>query len=234
VADLDLVLFGPPGAGKGTQAKPLAAERQLAYVATGDLLRAAVSEGSEAGRTAKRHMDAGELVPDDLVLGLVVGAIERWPAARGFIFDGFPRTATQAQALDAELERIGRPGPTAILIDVPDEALIGRLAGRRICAQHGHEYHAEHRPPERVGTCDIDGSPLVRRTDDEPETVRRRLAVYHAQTEPLIAYYDSRRRLLRVDGEGDASEVTRRLAAAISSAVNTRSPGDRSGEAMLP
>ena len=216
MTDLDLVLFGPPGAGKGTQAKPLAAERRLAYVATGDLLRAAVADASEAGRTAKRHMDAGELVPDELVLGLVVAAIEHDPS-RGFVFDGFPRTPAQAQALDAALERVGRPRPAAVLIDVPDEALIGRLAGRRICTEHGHEYHLIYHPPERDGTCDLDGSPLVRRADDEPATVRRRLEVYHAQTEPLIAYYESRQRLLRINGEGDAAEVRSRLLAAVGS-----------------
>ena len=215
MVDLDLVLFGPPGAGKGTQAKPLAAERGLVYVATGDLLRVAVAEGSPAGRTAERHMHAGELVPDELVTGLVSAAIERRPAAHAFIFDGFPRTVLQAQALDAELERVGRAAPAAVLIDLPDEAVIGRLAGRRICAQNGHEYHVAHRPPERAGTCDADGSPLIRRDDDEPATVRRRLAVYHAQTEPLIAYYESRQRLLRIDGEGHAADVRRRLAAAI-------------------
>jgi len=217
MTDLDLVLFGPPGAGKGTQAKPLAAERRLAYVATGDLLRAAVSEGSEAGRTAKRHMDAGELVPDELVLGLVVEAIQRGPSSQGFLFDGFPRTLPQARALDDALEGTGRRRPAAILIDVSDEALIGRIAGRRICAQNGHEYHVVHHPPERAGICDLDGSPLVRRDDDDPATVRRRLEVYHAQTEPLIAYYESQGRLLRVDGEGDASEVHRRVVAAVGS-----------------
>jgi adenylate kinase len=150
------VLLGPPGAGKGTQAKPLAAERGLAYMATGDLLRTAVSAGVPAGREAKRYMDAGELVPDALIIGLLLEAVERDASAAGFILDGFPRTIEQARALDAALERLGRPLPQA---NVRDEALIAPLSGRRICAQHGHEYHLEFRPvrprrqlrPRRLG-----------------------------------------------------------------------------------
>jgi adenylate kinase len=214
-SDLSLVLFGPPGAGKGTQAKPFAVEHGLIYIATGDLLRAAVTAGSEGGRAAKRYMDAGELVPDELVFGLLVEAIEGHTEAGGLILDGFPRTAAQAHTLDSELERLGRPRPEAILIDVPDDVLVGRLAGRRICSQHGHEYHLDYRPPTRAGACDLDGSALVRRDDDEPETVRRRLAVYHAQAEPLISFYEDRQRLHRVDGDGEPSDIHGRLAAAI-------------------
>lgn len=215
-SELNLVLFGPPGAGKGTQAKPMAAERGLLYVATGDLLRAAVTAGSEAGRAAQQYMNAGELVPDKLVFCLLVEAVECHPAAQGLLLDGFPRSVVQADALDSELDRLGRARPQAILIDVPDDVLIGRLAGRRICAQHGHEYHLDYRPPARAGLCDLDGSPLVRRADDEPETIRRRLVIYHDQTEPLIAHYEARNRLRRVDGEGDPSEIRRRVAAAVS------------------
>ena len=216
-ADLNLVLLGPPGAGKGTQAKPLAAERGLACIATGALLRTAVAAGVPAGREAKRYMDAGELVPDELIIGLLLEVVGRDASAAGFILDGFPRTLEQARALDAALERLGRPLPQAILIDVPDEVLIARLSGRRICAQHGHEYHLEFRPPAREGSCDLDASPLIRRADDEPATIRRRLAVYHSQTEPLIAHFELRRRLLRVEGRGEPAEVRRRLAAAVSS-----------------
>lgn len=218
MADLNLVLIGPPGSGKGTQAKPLAAERGLNYIATGDLLRTAVATRSQAGRTAKRYMDAGDLVPDELVFALLVEAIERDTAAGGIVLDGFPRTTEQAHALDSELERLGRPLPQAILLDVPDDVLIGRLSGRRICAQQGHEYHVDYRPAARAGVCDLDGSPLIRRDDDEPATIRRRLAVYHDQTEPLIAHYEHRQRLHRVDGEGDPSDIRSRLAAAISGA----------------
>ncbi|MDQ4041979.1 MAG: adenylate kinase [Actinomycetota bacterium] len=214
--DLNLVLLGPPGAGKGTQAKPLAAELDLVYVATGDLLRTAVAAGAPVGRDAKRYMDAGELVPDELIIGLLKEALERDAPAGGFVLDGFPRTIDQAQALDAALERLGQPAPRAILIDVRDEVLIARLSGRRICADHGHEYHLQFRPPARQGSCDVDGSPLIRRTDDEPATIRRRLAVYHSQTNPLITHFEVRGRLLRIDGDGEPAEIRRRLAAAVS------------------
>jgi adenylate kinase len=160
-------------------------------------------------------VDAGGLVPDELVFGLVVDALTPRTAAGEFILDGFPRTTPQAHALDSELERLERRRPRAILIEVPDAVLIGRLSGRRICAQHGHKYHVDYRPPTRTGICHLDGSPLVRRDDDEPATVEQRLAVYHDQTEPLIAYYEHRQRLRRVDGERDAAEIRSHLAALI-------------------
>ena len=200
----DLVILGPPGSGKGTQAKPLAAAHDLRYLSTGDLLR-------RAGGEAERYMKAGELVPDELVVGLVRDAI----GDEGYLLDGFPRTTAQAEALDAALERAGRPLPSAIVIELPDAALVERLSGRRICEQEGHEYHVKFRPPEREGVCDIDGSKLIHRADDEPATIQRRLAVYHEQTEPLIGYYERRGRLSRVDGDGDPDAVGRRLAAAI-------------------
>lgn len=215
MSEINLVLLGPPGAGKGTQAKSLAADRGLAYIATGDLLRAAVATGSEAGRRAKGYMDAGELVPDELVFDAVAETLRRDAVTSGFVLDGFPRTTAQAHALDIELARLGRRLPAAILLDVPDDLLIRRLSGRRICMEQGHEYHLDYRPPSRAGTCDLDGSPLVRRDDDEPATIRRRLAVYHDQTEPLIAHYEAQQRLHRVDGQGDPSEIRHRLAAAI-------------------
>ena len=200
-----LVMLGPPGSGKGTQAKPLAAECGLAYVSTGDALRGA------AGRDVKRYVEAGELVPDEIVLDVVADAIR----GRRFILDGFPRTVAQAEALDRELDRLGTPRPRAILLDVADEVLVDRLSGRRICEQAGHEYHVVYRPPLRDGVCDIDGSRLIRRADDEPETVQHRLAVYHEQTEPLIAYYEAGGRLLRIDGTGDADEIRARLLGAV-------------------
>jgi adenylate kinase len=184
-------------------------------VATGDLLRAALAAGGPVGRDAKRYMDAGELVPDELVIGLLKEAVRRDAPAGGFVLDGFPRTIEQARALEAALERLGQRPPRAILIDVPDEVLIARLGGRRICADQGHEYHLEFRPPARQGSCDLDGSPLIRRADDEPATIQRRLAVYHRQTEPLTAHFEVRGRLLRIDGDGEPAEIHRRLAAAI-------------------
>jgi adenylate kinase len=200
----DLVILGPPGSGKGTQAKPLAEEHGLTYVSTGQLLR-------QAGGEAKQYMDKGELVPDELVVGLVRDAI----GDGGYVLDGFPRNTAQAEALDAEVERTGRAAPRALLIDVPDSAHVERLSGRRICEAQGHEYHVKFRPPEREGVCDIDGSELVRRSDDEPETIQNRLRVYHEQTEPLLEYYEQRGRLERVDGDAPPEEVARHLAAAV-------------------
>jgi adenylate kinase len=200
----DLVMLGPPGSGKGTQAKPLAQEHGLTYVSTGQLLR-------EAGGEARRYMEKGELVPDELVVGLVRDAI----GEGGYVLDGFPRNTAQAEALDAAVGQAGREPPHAVLIDVPDDALVGRLSGRRICAAEGHEYHVEFRPPARAGVCDVDGSELVRRADDEPETIQNRLRVYHEQTEPLIAYYEERSRLRRVDGDAPPDDVAHRLAAAV-------------------
>jgi adenylate kinase len=200
----DLVILGPPGSGKGTQAKPLAEEHGLTYVSTGQLLR-------KAGGEARQYMDKGELVPDELVVGLVRDAI----GDAGYVLDGFPRNTAQAEALDAAIGEAGREPPRAVLIDVPDDALVGRLSGRRICAAEGHEYHVEFRPPARAGVCDVDGSELVRRDDDEPETIQNRLRVYHEQTEPLIAYYEERDRLRRVDGDAPPDDVAHRLAAAV-------------------
>jgi adenylate kinase len=196
----DFVILGPPGSGKGTQAKPLAEEHGLTYVSTGQLLR-------EAGGEAKQYMDRGELVPDELVVGLVRDAI----GDGGYVLDGFPRTTAQAEALDAAVERAGRATPRALAIEVPDDALVERLSGRRICEAEGHEYHVKFRPPKREGVCDIDGSKLVRRSDDEPETIQNRLKVYREQTEPLLGYYEQRGRLERVDGNAPGDEVARRL-----------------------
>jgi adenylate kinase len=213
----DLVMFGPPGAGKGTQAKPLAAERDMTYLSTGDLLRAAATEGSDV----KGHMDRGELVPDEIVVRLLMEAIDD---AHEFLLDGFPRTVEQADVLDTRLPP--RRRPLAVFIDVPDELLVERLSGRRICAAHGHEYHLQFHPPERDGFCDVDGSPLIRRSDDNPFTIERRLAVYHQQTAPLIEHYAARDRLVRIDGRGSAEEVRALLEAAIppaSSSANTSS-----------
>src|SRR4051794_31612410 len=211
MADLSLVLLGAPGAGKGTQAKPLAKDRGLLYVSTGGVLRAAAGRGSASGRAARRYMDAGELVPDDLVYSLVLETLEQASGAEGVLFDGFPRTITQAEALDETLRRLARRPPRAVLMDVPDEVLVARLSGRRGCVDRGHEYHVLYRPPRRPDTCDVDGSALVRRSDDEPQVTRRRLTVYHEQTEPLIDHYAQRHRLLRIAGEDDPEEVRRRI-----------------------
>jgi adenylate kinase len=207
VRELNLILFGPPGAGKGTQAARLQDDFRLPYVATGDILRAAVKEGSELGQQAKRYMDAGELVPDELVVDLIVDRIGAEDCTDGFILDGFPRTRAQADALMAAFERLGRRITAVLLIDVPDEEVVRRISGRRVSVKTGRPYHVESDPPKHEGRCDVDGSRLIQRDDDKPEVVRKRLEVYHAETEPLISYFDERGLLRRVDGTRSPVEV---------------------------
>jgi adenylate kinase len=182
VAELNLILFGPPGAGKGTQAERLQRDFQLPYIATGDMLRQNVSEGTDLGREAKRYMDAGDLVPDDVIVAMAADRLQEEDAQDGFILDGFPRT-------------------------VPDEEVERRLSGRRICVKKGHNYHVEFDPPKRDGVCDQDGSRLIQRDDDKPEVVRNRLGTYHEKTAPLIDYYDDQGLLRRIDGTRDPAEV---------------------------
>ena len=207
MSELNLILLGPPGAGKGTQAERLVEDFELPYFATGDMLRAAVQEGSPLGQQAKEYMDRGDLVPDEVITGVIIERIDSPAAAAGFLLDGFPRTVPQAEALDAEVERLGRRLTATLLIDVPDEDVIRRLSGRRVCAKAGHLYHVDFDPPAREGVCDHDGSPLEQRDDDMPETIRHRLEVYHRQTRPLIDYYDERGILRRFDGSRKPGEV---------------------------
>jgi adenylate kinase len=207
VSELNLILFGPPGAGKGTQAARLQEDFRLPYVATGDILRAAVKDGTELGLKAKGFMDAGELVPDELVIDLIVDRIGADDARDGFILDGFPRTRAQADALGEAFDRLGRRITAVLLIDVPDDVLVRRISGRRVSVKTGRPYHVETDPPKHEGRCDVDGSRLVQRDDDKPEVVEKRLAVYHAETEPLVAYYDERGLLRRVDGTRSPTEV---------------------------
>jgi adenylate kinase len=207
VSELNLILFGPPGAGKGTQAARLQEDFRLPYVATGDILRAAVKDGTELGMKAKGFMDAGELVPDDLVIDLIVDRIGADDARDGFILDGFPRTRAQADALGAAFDRLGRRITAVLLFDVPDEDLVRRISGRRVSVKTGRVYHVESDPPKHEGRCDVDGSRLVQRDDDKPEVVEKRLEVYHAETEPLVAYYDERGLLRRIDGTRSPTEV---------------------------
>jgi adenylate kinase len=212
---LNLILFGPPGAGKGTQAARLSSDFQLPYIATGDMLRANVKEGTELGVKAKKYMDAGELVPDDLILAMAAERLQEDDAQDGFILDGFPRTLEQAKALDHQLSQLRRRVTAALLIDVPDEEVIRRLSGRRVCVKAGHNYHVEFDPPKHDSVCDQDGSRLVQRDDDRPEVIENRLRVYHDQTEPLVDYYDERGLMRRIDGTREQSEVHDHIRAVI-------------------
>jgi adenylate kinase len=191
-------------------------ELRLPYYATGDILRGAVREQTELGRMAKEYMDRGDLVPDEVIVGAIAERIDSAEAADGFILDGFPRTVPQAEALDAKLEELGRGLTAVLLIDAPDEEVVSRLGGRRTCAENGHVFHVEFNPPQKEGVCDVDGSELIVRGDDEPEVIRHRLATYHEKTEPLVSFYDGRSLLRRIDGatapDAVAEELRRTLA----------------------
>jgi adenylate kinase len=209
--ELNLVLLGPPGSGKGTQGERLQEDLRLPYYATGDILRAAVRDETELGRTAKEYMDRGDLVPDDVIVGVIAERIDSPEALDGFILDGFPRTIPQAEALDTKLEELGRAVPAVMLIDVPDEEVVRRLGGRRTCEENGHVFHGEFNPPKQEGVCDLDGSELIVRDDDKPEVIRTRLETYHEKTEPLVDYYDHRSMLRRIDGEAAPDEVAEEI-----------------------
>lgn len=206
MSELNLILLGPPGSGKGTQGETLHADLELPYYATGDILRAAVRDGTELGRQAKEYMDRGDLVPDDVIVGVIAERIGQAEAADGFILDGFPRTTPQAEALDAKMADLGRRLTAVILIEASEEEIVRRLSGRRTCP-NGHIFHLEFDPPSEVGVCDVCGEPLGIREDDKPDVVRNRLAQYEEKTKPLIAYYEDRGLLERVDGEQDRDKV---------------------------
>jgi adenylate kinase len=197
---MKLILLGPPGAGKGTQAQRLVDKHGIVQLSTGDMLRAAVKAGTPVGLHAKDIMDRGELVPDDVVVAIVSDRIDQPDARKGFILDGFPRTVPQAEALAAKLAELGRQLTGVLLIDAGDEEVMRRLGGRRTCVESGHVFHVEFNPPEREGICDVDGSELIVRDDDKPEVIRHRLETYHEKTEPLIEFYDHQSVLRRIDG----------------------------------
>jgi adenylate kinase len=215
MSELNLILLGPPGAGKGTQAERLTDDFNLPYIATGNILRKAVADETELGKQAKAFMDEGKLVPDDVITGVIVEALENADARDGFILDGFPRTVPQADALRDGMEANDRELTAVILVDVPDEEVVRRMSGRRVSVKTGRVYHVEFDPPKHEGFCDVDGSRLVQRDDDKPETVAKRLAVYHEQTEPLIGYYEDQGLLRRFDGTRSPTEVHDHIRATI-------------------
>jgi adenylate kinase len=215
MSELNLILIGPPGAGKGTQAERLVEDFDLPYYATGDILRAAVKEESELGKEAKSYMDKGDLVPDELICKVIMERLDSSEAQDGFLLDGFPRTPGQAKVLEDALESRDRSLTAALLIEADDETVVKRLSGRRVCSKNGHNYHVDFDPPKREGVCDQDGSKLIQRDDDKPDTVQKRLEVYHEQTEPLIKWYEDKGLLRRFDGTRSPDEVNDHIRATL-------------------
>lgn len=203
----NLILLGGPGAGKGTQAKKLVEHYKIPQISTGDILRAAVKAGTELGKTAKKHMDAGELVPDSVVIGIIEERLKEPDTKNGYILDGFPRTIAQAEALDKILKKLGSQVDHVISIEVPDDELINRLAGRWTCRNCGQMYHEKNKPPKKQGVCDECGGELYQRDDDKIETIKERLKTYHAQTSPLIDYYKGKNLLRPIDGRGGIGDI---------------------------
>ena len=205
MSELNLILIGPPGAGKGTQAERLQQDFGLPYLATGDMMRTAKEEDTDLGREVAGFVDSGRLVPDDIVCKVLMERLDA-EGDDGFILDGFPRTAGQADVLQNALSRRGRRLTAALVIEVPDDAIVERLAGRRVCSK-GHPYHVEHNPPKHDGVCDIDGTKLIQRDDDKPETILNRLGIYHEQTEPLVERFEGEGLVRRFDGTRPQAEV---------------------------
>ena len=200
-------MLGAPGAGKGTQAKMIADKYQIPHVSTGDIFRANIKNGTELGKEAKKYMDQGQLVPDELTVKILLDRVAQADCANGYVLDGFPRTIPQAEVLDAALTKLGDKIDYAINVDVPDENIVRRMSGRRACLSCGATYHIEHIPPKKEGICDVCGQPLVLRDDDKPETVLNRLKVYHDQTQPLIDFYTAKGVLKSVDGTAPMKDV---------------------------
>ena len=204
---MKVIMLGAPGAGKGTQAVRVAEAFSIPHISTGDIFRANIKGGTELGKKAKAYMDAGQLVPDELVCDLVADRIQQEDCVNGFVLDGFPRTIPQAEALDAALSKLGQAMDFAVNIDVPDEAIITRMSGLRACLSCGATYHIVYKAPKVADVCDTCGNGLVIREDDKPETVKNRLTVYHDQTQPLIDYYTNAGILVTVDGTKNMDEV---------------------------
>lgn len=202
-----IIMLGAPGAGKGTQAKKIAEKYNIPHISTGDIFRANIKNGTELGVKAKSYMDQGLLVPDELVVDLVADRIQQDDAKAGYVLDGFPRTIPQAESLDAALAKMGQKIDYAVDVEVPDENIVNRMSGRRACLKCGATYHLQYAKPKAEGVCDVCGEQLILRDDDKPETVQKRLGVYHQQTQPLIDYYENQNVLKEVDGTKDMEEV---------------------------
>ena len=204
---MKIIMLGAPGAGKGTQAKMIADKYGVPHISTGDIFRANIKNGTELGLEAKKYMDQGLLVPDELTVRILLDRVAQDDCKNGYVLDGFPRTIPQAEVLDSELTKLGDHIDYAINVDVPDENIVKRMSGRRACLTCGATYHIEHVPPKKEGICDVCGSELVLRDDDKPETVKNRLNVYHEQTQPLIDFYTEKGVLKTVDGTVPMEEV---------------------------
>ncbi len=204
---MKIIMLGAPGAGKGTQAKKIAEKYQIPHVSTGDIFRSNIKEGTQLGRKAKEYMDQGALVPDELTIGMLMDRIQQEDCKNGYVLDGFPRTIPQAESLQKSITEMGQKIDFAINVDVPDENIINRMSGRRACISCGATYHIVYNPSKVAGICDVCGSELVLRDDDKPETVKKRLAVYHDQTRPLIDYYKEAGVLVNVDGTQELNKV---------------------------
>jgi adenylate kinase len=211
-----VVLLGPPGSGKGTQAKKLVSKRQWPQLSTGDMLRTAIAEGSDLGLKAKTFMDKGMLVPDDVVVGLIAVRSTQADSENGFVLDGFPRTIPQAEALDLMLTKQSRQVDSAVLFKIPDSELVRRLSGRRTCLNCGSMFHIESLKPKKDGICDKCGQALVQRDDDKVEVIQKRLSVYHQQTEPLVKYYEAAGKLKTIDATQSPEQVSTSLEKAFS------------------
>ena len=202
-----IIMLGAPGAGKGTQAKKIASKYSIPHISTGDIFRANIKNGTELGQKAKAYMDQGLLVPDELVVDLVVDRVNQEDCANGYVLDGFPRTIPQAEALDKALTEMGQTIDYAINVEVPDENIVQRMSGRRACVNCGATYHIVYAPTKKENVCDTCEGELILRDDDKPETVQKRLNVYHEQTQPLIDYYTEQNKLVEVDGTIDIEKV---------------------------
>jgi adenylate kinase len=219
---VNLIFLGAPGAGKGTQARLLQEREGIPQVSTGDMLRAAMAEGSPLGARAKAYVEQGALVPDEVMIALIEERLRQPDARRGFVLDGFPRTLPQAEALDRMLESAGRALDAVLYFDISDETIIRRLTGRWVCRKAGHIYHLAYNPPQVPGRCDVDGSELYQRVDDRPETVRHRLEVYHRETQPVVEFYRQRGIFATINAEGDIEEVYRKVRATIRARTQLR------------